>query len=71
MRVMMEMSFLHIELTWESLIDAIKEDFYPIIKYDDQYTRWETLRQERERQGGVRVYQYRPYLALKARYQRL
>ena len=34
--------------TWESFVDALKEKYYPIGSYDDQYTRWTTLRQERD-----------------------
>jgi hypothetical protein len=30
--------------TWDSFIDFIKEQYYPIGSYDDQYTRWTTLR---------------------------
>jgi hypothetical protein len=30
--------------TW----DSIKEQYYPIGSYEDQYTRWTTLRQERD-----------------------
>jgi hypothetical protein len=35
------------EPTWEAFVDALKEDFYPIRNYDDQYMRWMTLRQKR------------------------
>ena len=34
--------------TWESFVDALKEQYYPVGSYDDQYTRWTTLRQERD-----------------------
>jgi hypothetical protein len=34
--------------TWDSFRDAIKEHYYPIGSYEDQYTRWTTLRQERD-----------------------
>jgi hypothetical protein len=30
--------------TWDSFWDAIKEQFYPVGSYEDQYTRWTTLR---------------------------
>jgi hypothetical protein len=30
--------------TWYSFKDAIKEQYYPIGIYEDQYTRWTTLR---------------------------
>jgi hypothetical protein len=33
--------------TWESFRDYIKEKYYPIGSYDDMYTKWTTLRQER------------------------
>jgi len=32
--------------TWDFFMDTIKEQYYPIGKYDDQYMRWTTLRQE-------------------------
>jgi hypothetical protein len=31
-----------------AFVDALKEEFYPIGNYDDQYTRWTTLRWERD-----------------------
>jgi hypothetical protein len=34
--------------TWDSFWDAIKEQYYPVGSYEDQYTRWTTLRQERD-----------------------
>ena len=34
--------------TWEYFVDALKEQYYPIGSYDDQYTRRTTLRQERD-----------------------
>jgi hypothetical protein len=34
--------------TWESFRDAIKEQYYPVGSYDDLYTKWTTLRQERD-----------------------
>jgi hypothetical protein len=34
--------------TWDSFRDVIKEQYYPVGSYDDQYTRWTTLRQERD-----------------------
>jgi hypothetical protein len=34
--------------TWESFRDAIKEQYYPVERYDDLYTKWTTLRQERD-----------------------
>jgi hypothetical protein len=34
-------------LTWDSFMDAIKEQYYLVGSYKDQYTRWTTLRHER------------------------
>jgi hypothetical protein len=34
--------------TWESLRDVIKEKYYHVGSYDDLYTKWTTLRQERD-----------------------
>jgi hypothetical protein len=34
--------------TWDSFRDSIKEQYYPIEGYEDQYTTWNTLRQERD-----------------------
>jgi hypothetical protein len=34
--------------TWDSFQDAIKEQYYPVGSYEDQYTIWITLRQERD-----------------------
>jgi hypothetical protein len=34
--------------TWDSFRDAIKELYYPIGSYEDHYTRWTTLHQERD-----------------------
>jgi hypothetical protein len=36
-----------VEPTWDFFVDAVKEQYYPIGNYDDQYMRWTTLRQER------------------------
>jgi hypothetical protein len=33
--------------TWVAFVDALKEQYYPVGSYDDQYTRWITLCQER------------------------
>ena len=32
------------EPTWAAFVDALKEEFYPVGNYDDQYMRWTTLR---------------------------
>jgi hypothetical protein len=34
-------------VTWESFRDAIKEQYYHVGSYDDLYTKWTTLQQER------------------------
>jgi hypothetical protein len=34
--------------TWGSFRDVIKEQYYHVGSYDDLYTRWTTLRQERD-----------------------
>ena len=34
--------------TWSSFRDAIKEQYFPIGSYDDQYTKWTMLQQERD-----------------------
>jgi hypothetical protein len=36
------------EPTWAAFVDALKEEFYPVRNYDDQYMRWTTLRQKRD-----------------------
>jgi hypothetical protein len=33
--------------TWYFFVDVVKEQYYPVCNYDDQYMRWTTLRQER------------------------
>jgi hypothetical protein len=35
------------EPTWNFFVDAVKEQYYPVGNYEEQYTRWTTLRQER------------------------
>jgi hypothetical protein len=35
------------EPTWDFFVDAVKEQYYPVGNYEDQYMRWTTLRQER------------------------
>eukprot|EP00253_Pinus_taeda_P035157 PITA_35157 len=34
--------------TWDSFRDAIKEQYYPVGSYEDQYIKWTTLRQRRD-----------------------
>jgi hypothetical protein len=43
-----ETSLFTVMATWESFRDAIKEQYYPVRSYDDLYTKWTTLRQERD-----------------------
>ena len=34
--------------TWASFIELVRERYYPVGNYDDQYTKWTILRQERD-----------------------
>ena len=43
-----EPSLFTVKATYESFRDAIKEQYYPVRSYDDFYTKWTTLRQERD-----------------------
>jgi hypothetical protein len=43
-----EPSLFTVTTTWESFRDAIKEQYYPVRSYDDLYTKWTTLWQERD-----------------------
>jgi hypothetical protein len=36
-----------VDPTWDFFVDAVKEQYYPVGNYEDQYMRWTTLRQER------------------------
>ena len=36
------------EPTWVAFVDALKDEFYPIRNYHDQYMRWKTLRQKKD-----------------------
>jgi hypothetical protein len=36
------------EPTWVAFVDSLKEEFYPVKKYDDQYMRCTTLHQKRD-----------------------
>jgi hypothetical protein len=47
-RVVEESTILVITPTWDLFRDAIKEQYYCVGSYEDQYTRWSTLRQERD-----------------------
>jgi hypothetical protein len=33
-----------VEPTWDFFVDAVKEQYYPVGNYEDQYMRWTTLR---------------------------
>jgi hypothetical protein len=46
-RVAEESVFFVVAPTWDSFQDSIKEQYYPVGSYEDQYTRWTTLHQER------------------------
>jgi hypothetical protein len=43
-----EPSLFTVMTTWESFRDVIKEQYYPVRSYDNLYTKWTTLRQERD-----------------------
>jgi hypothetical protein len=43
-----ESTIFVVSSTWNSFRDAIKEQYYLVGSYEDQYTRWTTLRQERD-----------------------
>jgi hypothetical protein len=47
-RVVEESTIFVVASTWDSFQDAIKEQYYPVGSYKDQYTRWTTLHQERD-----------------------
>lgn len=43
-----EPSLFIVMTTWESFRDVLKEQYYHVGSYDDLYTKWTTLRQERD-----------------------
>jgi hypothetical protein len=47
-RVVEESAIFVVSPTWDSFQDAIKEQYYLFGSYEDQYTRWTTLHQERD-----------------------
>jgi hypothetical protein len=47
-RAIEESTIFVVSPTWDSFRDAIKEQYYHVGSYEDQYTRWTTLRQERD-----------------------
>jgi hypothetical protein len=46
--IMDESTLFGREPTWAAFVDALKEDFYHVGNYDDQYMRWATLCQKRD-----------------------
>jgi hypothetical protein len=44
---MEESGISKVKTNWEFFTDVIKEQYYPIRNYDDQYMIWTTLRLER------------------------
>jgi hypothetical protein len=42
-----EFGIYGVEPTWDCFVDAVKEQYYPVGNYEDQYMRWSTLRKER------------------------
>jgi hypothetical protein len=47
-RAVEESAIFVVAPTWDSFRDCTKEEYYPVGSYEDQYTRWTTLRQERD-----------------------
>jgi hypothetical protein len=47
-RAIEECTIFVVTPTLDSFRDALKEQYYPIGRYDDWYMRWTTLRQERD-----------------------
>jgi hypothetical protein len=47
-RFMEESRIFLVAPTWDSFWDAIKEQFYPVGSYEEQYTRWTIVHQERD-----------------------
>jgi hypothetical protein len=47
-RAIEEYAMFEVSPTWDSFMDAIKEQYYLVGSYKDQYTRWATLCQERD-----------------------
>jgi hypothetical protein len=43
-----EPSLFIVAVTWASSRDVIKEQYYPFVCYDDLYTKWTPLRQDRD-----------------------
>ena len=53
--------------TWASFIDFVREQYYPVENYDDQYTKMDHP-VSREGPNGVGVHQQLSYLAHKVGY---
>ena len=65
--------------TWDTFVDSLKEEFYHVENYDDQYMRWTTLRQKRDQtvseytnifhtlHSKMRVKDFERHLVLKCR----
>jgi hypothetical protein len=47
-RAIEESEIFVVNPTWYSFMDAIKEKYYLVGSYEDQYTRWTMLHQERD-----------------------
>jgi hypothetical protein len=43
-----ESTTLRTKPNWETFVDNLKEELYHVGNYDDKYTRWTTLRRERD-----------------------
>ena len=43
-----EPSLFSVVPTWNSFRDAIKEQYYPVGRYEDKYIQWTMLRQQRD-----------------------
>jgi hypothetical protein len=56
--------------TWDSFMDFIKEQYYLVGSYEDQYTRWTTLASGKG-PDSTRFHQYFPYPAHQVGYQRI
>jgi hypothetical protein len=48
-----------VDPTWDSFLDAIKEQYYLVGSYEDQYTRWTTYVKK-----GTRQYQISPIFSI-------
>jgi hypothetical protein len=42
-----EFGIYGVKPTWDFFVDAVKELYYPVDNYEDQYMRWTTQRQEK------------------------